>query len=88
MRLTNLAISDAIDLLSAAQNNPEPIVDSTIYRFRENHRFFKEGGINFPKKAVLIEKAIRVISHSDIRVLNNESDDELDVIFLKHNYLQ
>lgn len=78
LRLTNLAISDAIDLLSSAQNNPEPIVDSTIYRFRENHRFFKEGEISFPKKAELIDKAIRVISHSDIRVLNNESDDELD----------
>ena len=78
MRLTSLAISDSIDLLRAAQNNPEPIVDSTIYRFRENHRFYKEDAINFPSKAELIEKAIRVISHSDIRLLNNESDDELD----------
>ena len=79
-RLVEIAMADARVLLEEYRTNPQQGSDThkSLHRFKTNKLEICNSDATFPATEDIIDKAIEVIDNSEIRIINSESDDDLD----------
>ena len=78
VRLVKAATTSALRRIDKAESGIEPTIDDAIHRFRENRTALRSSAAAFPDRSDLLALAREVIESSEIRLLNFESDDDLD----------
>ena len=77
-RLVVDAKSEALAMLNPEGGNHDQIVLDALRRFRKNRQYFRTEHTSLPPFAEIMSNALHVLQISEVRLLNSESDDELD----------
>lgn len=78
LRLVTLAKSMALKVLQSDSEENQTWKAKLIRRFRKNRQKFRSQHNSLPPLVELLSKAVEVLCTAEIRLLNSESDDQLD----------
>ena len=78
LRLVTKAKEEVIKLLASDADKTDSRVLSAIRRFRKNRQYFRTEHAALPQMNDIVSNALHVLQRSEIRLLNSQSEDELD----------